>query len=364
MSRLTDDLDRIGDEAEPAPLVLDAAVAGRDQAAVEAAAAVLAEGGDVAKAARAALVAAGAQDLALRAILFSVKDASATAWATSRNTQAVDVVHAMAGYLGTVDDAEARSTVPTGRRFVVPTEPLWAGYRGHVVYLPADDRGAVTLAMAFRILEEILEPEPEEADAAHAIIESLRHAEAAFSEETDASKVLSEAAIEAAIARVGDRATMGAAPPVRDGRSLALVDVHGNAVVLAFGEELARLPVPAIVDRGGRPWVVLAAEVDCSAPVLGLVHALVDRAVPPAVAIAATRFALGVGASVSVEADVEPHVREGLVRRGHAVDTVTRAAGSLVAVVVDDAFGRHALGDPRVASFVRVVQRASTSDQA
>ncbi|MFO0695226.1 MAG: hypothetical protein U0230_16815 [Polyangiales bacterium] len=364
MSRLTDDLDRIGDDTEPTPISLDAAVAGREQAAVEAAAAVLAAGGDVAQAARAALGAASAQDLALRGILFAVSDASATSWSTSRNTQAVDVVHAMAGYLGTVEDAAARSTVPTGHRFVVPSEPLWAGYRGHVVYLPADDQGAVALAMAFRILEEILEPEPEEADAAHAIIESLRHAEAAFSEETSAERVLSEAAIEAAIARVGDRATMGAAPAVRDGRSLALVDVHGNALVIAFGDELERLPVPAILDRGGRPWVVLAAEVDCSAPVLGLVHALVDRAVEPGVAIASTRFALGVGAAVAVEADVEPHVREGLVRRGHVVETVTRAAGSLVAVVIDEAFGRHALGDPRVASFVRVVQRASTSDQA
>lgn len=317
----------------------------------------------MAQAARAALGAASAQDLALRGILFAVSDASATSWSTSRNTQAVDVVHAMAGYLGTVEDAAARSTVPTGHRFVVPSEPLWAGYRGHVVYLPADDQGAVALAMAFRILEEILEPEPEEADAAHAIIESLRHAEAAFSEETSAERVPPRRPSRppspgSAIARPW-------APPCRARRTEPRARRRPRQRPGDRLRRRARASAGARHPRPGRPSLGRArGGGGLLGPVLGLVHALVDRAVEPGVAIASTRFALGVGAAVAVEADVEPHVREGLVRRGHVVETVTRAAGSLVAVVIDEAFGRHALGDPRVASFVRVVQRASTSDQA
>ena len=72
MSRITDDLDAAGERLDLPSALRDAAVVGADPVAVDAAAKALEGGADVATAARAALLAIGAQDRALSAIVFSV----------------------------------------------------------------------------------------------------------------------------------------------------------------------------------------------------------------------------------------------------------------------------------------------------
>jgi gamma-glutamyltranspeptidase/glutathione hydrolase len=278
-------------------------------------------------------------------------------------------------------------------------EPIEATYRGHeVVELPPNGQGLVVL-IALRILDAFSLVDMAPVERAHVMIEAIKLAfadgRAVIGDPESAADVLpllEDDHIAERIARIGPRALLEVPPgPAAAGDTayVAVVDRQGRAVSLIhslfhhFGSHVvvpgtgitlqnrgslfssdARHPsalgpsrrpyhtiIPAMVMRGGRPFVVLGVVGGFQQPQaqVQILTSLVDLDLEIQAAVDAPRFRWLDGARVRLERGTPPEVADGLRARGHVVaDDPALGFGGAQAIVIDPATGiRTGATDPR-----------------
>lgn len=280
MSRITDAIDAPGNVVLPRPG--PSGVVASEPADVARAVAALRDRKGLADAAAAALE--GAESVVL--VGFSPKTAEPFA-------------------LGPGDAASvfaAADALIRGESIDLERDPLWAGHRGHAVWLHPGSVDSARIFVALRLAEAI---DPSRALAQPAGI--LAAATEAVTDLASLDAILAPDAFDALVASAEASAADARTPDVGRSRSVVILDGFGGALVASASS----LPLPiGIVDRGGRPYL-LPLRPASPAAFLELLHKAIDEDAPGALAsTAGIRLDAGgqpecVGPSELVPADVD-----------------------------------------------------------
>jgi len=279
MSRITDAIDAPGNFELPRPG--PSGVVASEPADVARAAIALRERKSLAAAAQAALE--GAESVVL--VGFSPKTAEPFALGPG----GAETVFAAA-------DALIR-----GESIDLERDPLWAGHRGHAVWLHPGSIDSARIFLALRLAEAI--------DPARALAQPsgiLAVATDAVTDVASLDALLEPDAFEALVAAAESSAAEARSAEVGRSRSVAILDGFGGALVASA----SGLPLPiGIVDRGGRPYLLPLRPASPEA-FLELLHRAIDLDVPgPLASTFGIRLEAGgdpecVGPSELVPADV------------------------------------------------------------